>query len=83
MSPSRGYTVVAALLLLLSQVYALQANLAGIVDWHQTLIGTPLLVPSPPSFVDTPRGKRIVAITKSNVLAALDADSGSISKFPS
>jgi hypothetical protein len=79
MSPSRGVQALLSLVLFLSvQVLALQANLAGVVDWHKPLIGTPLLDPSPPSFIDTPQGKRVVAITRSNVLVCLSAESGEI-----
>jgi hypothetical protein len=70
--------VLGLVLVAVTQVLALQANLAGVVDWHKSLIGVPLLEPSPPSFVDSPIGKRIVAITQSNVLACLNAASGDI-----
>lgn len=55
-------------------ISALQANLAGVVDWHKPLIGSPLLEPTPPSFA----GNQIIAITKKNILAVLDAESGNV-----
>jgi len=61
-------------LLFLAPVLALQANLAGIVDWHKPLIGAPLLIPSPPLHVEN----KVVLVTKKNVLASLDASSGDI-----
>ncbi|ORY24884.1 putative endoplasmic reticulum protein [Naematelia encephala] len=65
--------------IILAQVaVALQANLAGIVDWHKPLIGPPLLEPTPPVLVETSNGPRIVAITRKNVVAALNADNGDI-----
>jgi hypothetical protein len=57
---------------------SLQESLVGVADWHKALIGRPLLDPSPPSFVDTPRGRRIVALTEKNVFACLDAGDGLI-----
>lgn len=53
-------------------IAALQANLAGVVDWHKPLLGQPLLEPSPPSIVETKAGRRILAITQKNVIGALD-----------
>lgn len=64
-------------LCLLPLVVSLQANLAGVVDWHKSLLGEPLLEPSPPSIVETSRGRRVVAITKRNVLGVLD-DAGGV-----
>lgn len=61
--------------------WAIQADLAGVVDWHKPLIGEPLLDPAPPRFVDTQAGRRVVALTMSNVLAALDAADGSIGAY--
>jgi hypothetical protein len=61
--------------------WAIQADLAGVVDWHKPLIGEPLLDPAPPRFVDTQAGRRVVALTKSNVLAALNAADGSIGAY--
>lgn len=60
------------LLAVLPAVLALQANLAGLVDWHKPLLGQPLLEPSPPSIVETQAGRRILAITQKNVFGALD-----------
>lgn len=60
------------------QVLAIQANLAGIVDWHKPLIGVPLLDPTPPSLLETSSGRRIISITKSNVVAVLNATDGEI-----
>lgn len=60
---------------------AIQANLAGIVDWHKPLIGEPVLEPTPPSFVELSTGKRVIAVTKSNVLAGLDAKTGDIGRW--
>lgn len=53
---------------------ALLANLAGIVDWHKPLIGPSLLDPTPPSLIND----RIIAITRKNVLAVLNAESGDV-----
>ena len=60
------------LLAVLPVVLALQANLAGLVDWHKPLLGQPLLEPSPPSIVETSAGRRILAITQKNVFGCLD-----------
>lgn len=59
---------------------AIQANLAGIVDWHKPLIGLPILDPTPPSLVESAQGRLIVSITKSNVFAVLNATDGEISR---
>lgn len=84
MSPSRGsqvlWTLIAALFLL-PFTFALQANLAGVVDWHKQLIGEPLLEPTPPRFVESSVGQRVVTITKSNVLAVLDAETGDVGEL--
>jgi len=74
--PSRGFGLISFFIIhiLTSLTSALQANLAGIVDWHKPLIGPPLLEPTPPSFI----GDRIVAITRKNVLAVLEAESGAV-----
>jgi hypothetical protein len=69
------------LLVYVLPVLALQANLAGIVDWHKPLIGQPLLDPTPPSILETPEGRRIVSITKSNVFSLLDAPTGDIGEW--
>jgi hypothetical protein len=58
-------------------ILALQANLAGLVDWHKPLLGHPLLEPSPPSIVETKAGRRILALTQKNILGALD-DKGEV-----
>lgn len=63
---------------LLTGVLALQANLAGVVDWHKPLIGVPLLEPTPPSLVDVKGGRRLLAITRKNVFACLDAQHGTV-----
>jgi hypothetical protein len=65
------------LLAFLPVILALQANLAGLVDWHTPLLGQPLLEPSPPSIVETSSGRRILAITQKNLLGALD-DQGEV-----
>lgn len=65
------------ILALLPVITALQANLAGLVDWHKPLLGQPLLEPSPPSIVETKAGRRILAITNKNVFGALD-ESGEV-----
>lgn len=70
----RLYTL---LLAFLPAILALQANLAGLVDWHKPLLGQPLLEPSSPSIVETGAGRRILAITQRNVLGALD-DKGEV-----
>ncbi|EIW68579.1 hypothetical protein TREMEDRAFT_69081 [Tremella mesenterica DSM 1558] len=70
-------------LLLLQPIFALQANLAGVVDWHTPLLGVPLLdsfssgvrrsgSPTPPTLVDTPDGLRGVVISRGNVLGVVD-----------
>jgi hypothetical protein len=69
-------------LCVLPLAWAIQADLAGVVDWHKELIGEALLEPAPPRFVDTSAGRRVVALTRSNVLAALDAENGSIGELP-
>ena len=66
--------VVLALGLVALCASALQENLAGIVDWHKPLIGRPLLVPTPPRLISD----RVVAITDSNVFAALDSKTGDV-----
>lgn len=68
-----------SLLLLLPLALSLQANLAGVVDWHKPLLGEPLLEPTPPSLVETSRGRRAVAITKRNVFGVLN-ETGEIGK---
>ena len=73
------YTAALALCLV-PLTWAIQADLAGVVDWHKELIGEPLLEPTPPKFVDTSAGRRVIALTRSNVLAALDADTGDVGK---
>jgi hypothetical protein len=77
--PSHTGTMRPYLLLLafLPAILALQANLAGLVDWHKPLLGQPLLEPSPPSIVETSAGRRILAITQKNLLGALD-DKGEV-----
>jgi hypothetical protein len=77
--PSHSGTMRPYLLLLafLPAILALQANLAGLVDWHKPLLGQPLLEPSPPSIVETSAGRRILAITQKNLLGALD-DKGKV-----
>ncbi|WVQ97485.1 hypothetical protein IAU59_004599 [Kwoniella sp. CBS 9459] len=83
-----------ALLVIVSMtisVSALQADLAGIVDWHKPLIGTPLLEPTPPLIVHTglrPRADKagsvntstsgVLMMTRKNVLALLDMNDGGI-----
>ena len=78
MLPRRSVRSAILAVCLLPLTWAIQADLAGVVDWHKELIGEPLLVPAPPRFVDTTAGRRVVALTKSNVLAALDAESGAV-----
>lgn len=68
--------LLALLALFIPLCSALQENLAGIVDWHQALIGIPLRS-SPPQFIDTDRGRAIVALTESKVLAVLE-DNGDV-----
>lgn len=75
---NRLLTVLLIISPFLTAVLALQANLAGIVDWYKPLIGSPLLEPTPPFLTDTPTGRRLVTITKKNVLAVLDAQSADI-----
>lgn len=84
MSPSRGGPRLTPTLTFLSLIFllvpalALQANLAGIVDWHQPLIGVPLLEPTPPSIIDTASGRALISITRKNVLAVLDLAGGDV-----
>jgi hypothetical protein len=85
MSPSRGglrlaptFTFLSLIFLLVAPALALQANLAGIVDWHQPLIGVPLLEPTPPSIIGTAFGRSVVSITRKNVLAVLDLAGGDL-----
>ncbi len=80
-SPAYTIALICALLATLVPVLAIQANLAGIVDWHKPLIGEPVLEPTPPSFVELSTGKRVIAVTKSNVLACLDAKTGDIGRW--
>ena len=79
----RGTFLVSILLgvSLLLPCLALQANLAGIVDWHKPLIGPPLLEPTPPRLVETSKGRVVVGLTRKNVLACLDAKTGDIGMF--
>lgn len=80
MMPSRGRfiaCIIASLAFILPSA-ALQANLAGLVDWHKPLIGRPLSSPTPPSFVDASSGPRILTLTERNVFAALHVCNGSI-----
>jgi hypothetical protein len=74
------YSLLGFLALLLPAL-AIQADLAGTVDWHKPLIGLPVLAPTPPSLVETAAGRRAVGITKSNVLAVLNADTGDIGEL--
>ncbi|WVF70429.1 hypothetical protein IAT40_005219 [Kwoniella sp. CBS 6097] len=68
----------------LVSVSALQADLAGIVDWHKPLIGTPLLEPTPPVIVRIASepgygyASGVLTLTKKNVLALLDIADGKI-----
>ncbi|KAL1408482.1 hypothetical protein Q8F55_005294 [Vanrija albida] len=62
-----------ALLALVSLVAGLQADLAGVVDWHRAQIGQPLLAPTPPTIARTNIGDLWLAVTEANVLAAVDA----------
>lgn len=71
-------SVFCGLLSLLLPALALQANLAGIVDWHKPSMGEPLLEPSPPALVDTSAGRGVISITKSNVISVLGAEKGDI-----
>lgn len=65
----------------LSTALAIQANLAGIVDWHKPLIGLPVLDPTPPTLVESSAGRRVVSITKSNVLAVMNAEDGGVGEL--
>lgn len=66
-------------------VNAIEATLAGVVDWHQPHIGIPLLhdAGAAPSFISatpsTPStNDSIVTLTQSNVIASLHSYDGSI-----
>ncbi|WRT65199.1 uncharacterized protein IL334_002142 [Kwoniella shivajii] len=69
---------------LASVVVGLQADLAGIVDWHLPLIGEYILEPTPPLYVLQSQSQRndgegrIIGLTKKNVLAVLNAENGDI-----
>ncbi|WVN88836.1 uncharacterized protein L203_104050 [Cryptococcus depauperatus CBS 7841] len=80
---SRGKIFSTAILLwllsaLIPAVFALQKELAGIVDWHKPLVGEPILEPTPPLFVEDSGRRRLVQITKKNILAVLNADTGEL-----
>ena len=86
MSPtSRGLPsfrlLLLAVLTLLLPVFALQENLVGVVDWHKSLIGAPLLEPTPPRIFDTPAGQRVISLTRKNVLACLDGANGDVGEL--
>lgn len=71
----------ALLLVLLPVALAIQANLAGVIDWHEPKIGLPRLSQrsTAPSFHGSPGTEAsILTLTKSNVLASLNATDGSI-----
>ncbi|WVW78933.1 hypothetical protein I302_100896 [Kwoniella bestiolae CBS 10118] len=74
----RGLSLILLAFSLLSTTLALQADLAGIVDWHKPLIGEYLLEPTPPLFVNHKNASRVVGLTKKNVLAVLDVENGDI-----
>lgn len=62
-------------------VNAIQENLAGVVDWHKAQVGVALLAPTPPRIVTLPgaQGQGLVlSITESNVLAAVQEETGEI-----
>ena len=70
--------------LTLHGVNAIQANVAGIVDWHQPQLGVSILTPTPPQIVKVPGDDKkglVVSITHSNVLGAVDEDSGKIGEL--
>jgi hypothetical protein len=67
--------------LCLSVVGALHADEAGVIDWHHTLIGTPL---KGSTFLHKPiagSGALAFTLTDRNVLAALNPRDGAIGKF--
>ncbi|WVQ68755.1 uncharacterized protein L199_006964 [Kwoniella botswanensis] len=74
----RVYTLFLFLSTLFTTIFALQADLAGIVDWHRPLIGEYILEPTPPIFVEHKDTSRVVGLTKKNVLAVLDVENGDI-----
>jgi hypothetical protein len=82
-------TLLATILLSVPQLgSALEAKLAGVVDWHQPRVGIPLVhrLEAAPSFVALPSSSSnsstsVVTITKSNVLASLDPSTGEISQY--
>lgn len=78
-------------LALLSQaalgVVAVQQNLAGVVDWHKAHVGLPLppvaALRGGPSFetfkaADGSERTSIITLTRSNIAASLNAETGSI-----
>lgn len=86
-------TVATALLLSLTPVLTLQASEAAAVDWHLPLVGTPR-ISAPTSeplqwfkpIVDPKHPKRtslLLTVTDSNLLAALDAATGTVGAFSS
>lgn len=78
-----GPTLVASLVILLACLLpasALQQDLAGKVDWHKALIGTPRIYPS----IAAPRidsNDLVVAITEKNVFAGVSLSTGEIGEF--
>lgn len=68
------HSLLLAFLALASCCAALQANLAGVVDWHKQQVGQPLLVPTPPRVLAN--STSLMAVTKKNVLARINSLTG-------
>lgn len=71
MLPLRPLALACLACALFASVLALQQDLAGKVDWHTALIGTPRRYP----FTVSPRvveNETVVAVTEKNVFAALN-----------
>jgi hypothetical protein len=73
------HSLLLAFLALASCCAALQANLAGVVDWHKQQVGQPLLVPTPPRVLAN--STALLAVTKKNVLARIDSLTGATGRL--
>jgi len=77
-----------ALALLIPSTSALQADMAGKVDWHNQLLGIPRLYPTAVApratrRMLTDRGNMMVlSVSEKNVFAGVDATTGEICEYP-
>lgn len=82
---TRAFALLASVCTLtLSGVSAIQENVAGVVDWHRPQLGVSILTPTPPQIVKVPGDDKkglVLSITHSNVLGAVDEDTGDIGEF--